>query len=128
MSDRLYRLMLGALLLVALYFELPYLMYFIIAMLFFEGLSNLRLPVLLNRLRGRTQSECDLAPFRSTVRLGFEAERAWRLIVALMLLVTYAFFYDRLWFFPWFMGFAIFGAGVSGVCPVLIGVKWAGCR
>lgn len=121
MSDRTYRLVLGTLLLASLYFEIRYLMYFLIAMLFFEGATNLRLPSLLRRLQGEP-------PIQQVARSGFEAERAWRLIVGLMLLITYVLFYETLWFFPWFMGFAIFGAGASGVCPVLIGAKWAGCR
>jgi hypothetical protein len=123
----MYRLGLGMLLLVSLYFEVRYLMYGLIGMLFFEGLTNWRLPRVVSRLRGVPVPDC---PNRGVPlgRFSFEAERAWRLIVGLMLLVTYVLFYDTLWFFPWFMGFAIFGAGTSGVCPVLIGVKWAGCR
>lgn len=131
MSDRMYRLGLGALLLVSLYSDLHYLMYSLIAVLFFEGVTNWRIPLLLNRLGGRQRvidERSDLAPAHCNQRFNVEAERAWRLIVGLMLLVTYVFFYNTLWFFPWFMGFAIFGAGVSGVCPVLIGVKWIGCK
>jgi len=128
MSDRTYRLILGILLLVSLYFEIGYLMYFLIGMLFFEGATNLRVPLLLSKLRGASAADSNLSPIQHSFRFTFEAERAWRLIVGLMLLITYALFYDMLWFFPWFMGFAIFGAGASGVCPVLIGVKWVGCR
>ena len=53
-------------------------------------------------------------------------------MVAVVLLTVYAllheFGYDMLWFFPWFMGFAILGAGASGVCPVLLGLKYIGFR
>ena len=56
-----------------------------------------------------------------------EAEQAWRLVVGLLLDVTF-YFYDQLWFFPWFMGFAIFGAGLSGVCPVLLAIRWIGFK
>ena len=128
MSDRTYRLILGALLLVSLYLEINYLMYFLIGMLFFEGATNLRVPLLLRRLQGESAAVGDPAPTQRKTRFNLEAERAWRLIVGLMLFITYLLFYDTTWFFPWFMGFAIFGAGASGVCPVLIGVKWAGCR
>ncbi|NDP48348.1 MAG: DUF2892 domain-containing protein [Sulfuriferula multivorans] len=128
MSDRTYRLILGALLLVTLYFDIAYLMYFLIGLLFFEGVTNLRLPLLLRQPQEESAAVCNLEPIEHTSRFRLEAERAWRLIVGLMLLVTYVLFYDLLWFFPWFMGFAIFGAGASGVCPVLIGVKWTGCR
>ena len=46
MSNRMYRGMLGALLLVSLYFDLSMLMYVIIIVLFFEGITNLILPKL----------------------------------------------------------------------------------
>lgn len=128
MSDRTYRLIFGALLLVSLYFEINYLIYFLIGMLFFEGITNFRVPLMMQKLQGKAVIDSNLAPIQRSTRFNIEAERAWRLIVGMMLLVTYVYFYDTLWFFPWFMGFAIFGAGVSGVCPVLIGVKWAGCR
>jgi hypothetical protein len=65
-------------------------------------------------------------------RFDFEAYRMWRITVALVLVVTFAmiheFGYDMLWFFPWFMGFAIIGAGVSGVCPGLLALRWVGFR
>lgn len=128
MSDRTYRLILGMLLLVSLYFEISYLMYFLIGMLFFEGATNLRVPLLLGKPQGDSGENSDLAPIQRGNRFKLEAERAWRLIVGLMLLITYVFFYDEMWFFPWFMGFAIFGAGASGVCPGLISIKWAGFR
>lgn len=128
MSDRTYRLIFGGLMLVSLYFEISYLMYFLIGLLFFEGVTNLRVPLLLSKLQGASVADSQLAPIQHNCRFNFEAERAWRLIVGLMLLITFVLYYDLLWFFPWFMGFAIFGAGASGVCPVLIGVKWGGCR
>ena len=124
----MYRLILGMLLLVSLYFEIDYLMYVLIGMLFFEGATNLRVPMLLRKLQGNSTADSNLAPFQRKIRFNVEAERAWRLMVGLMLLITYVLFYDKLWFFPWFMGFAILGAGASGVCPGLICVKWAGCR
>ena len=132
MNDRTYRLIIGALLLVSLYFDLDYLMYSLIALLFFEGVTNWRIPLLIQRVRGDflldISSDSQLAPVQRKRRFDFEAERAWRLVVSILLLVTYVLFYTKLWFFPWFMGFAIFGAGVSGVCPVLIAIRWSGCR
>ena len=128
MSDRVYRLILGTLLLVSLYFESSRLMYFLIGMLFFEGATSLRVPLLLRKQHGRSVADSNQTPAQRKIRFNFEAERAWRLFIGLMLLITYVLFYEKMWFFPWFMGFAIFGAGASGVCPGLIGLKWAGCR
>jgi len=128
MSDRVYRLILGTLLLVSLYFESSRLMYFLIGMLFFEGITGLRVPLLLCKLTGGSMADCNRAPSQRATRFNFEAERSWRLMMCLMLLVTYVLFYDKMWFIPWFLGFAIFGAGASGVCPGLYCFKWAGCR
>lgn len=130
MDIRTYRLILGASLLVSLYFDFAYLMHALIGILFFEGITNWRLPLLVQKLRGSAIAGADKnqAPPHRKYRFNFEAERAWCLVVASMLLITYVLFYDLLWFFPWFMGFAIFGAGVSGVCPVQTGLKWAGCK
>jgi hypothetical protein len=35
---------------------------------------------------------------------------------------------EVLWFIPWFMGFAIMGAGASGVCPMILFLKWVGFK
>jgi len=130
MSNRIYRLIFGAILLVCLYFDLQAGVYVLISLSIFEAVTNLRIPGILSRIRygnSGDPAEGSLGiPFR--VRTSFEAERGWRLAVAAMLAVSVFAFPEALWFFPWFMGFAILGAGVSGVCPVFLGLKWAGLR
>jgi hypothetical protein len=133
MSERFFRLIVGSLLLAILYFELPSVIPALIAVLLFEGISNYRIPMLVTRMRHvhavAFGDSSELMPDAQTAaRFGFEAERAWRLTVALMLAVSVYAFNEQLWFFPWFMGFAIFGAGLSGVCPVLISLKLLGFR
>lgn len=132
MTDRSYRVLLGTLLLVALYFELQGLILALIVVMLLEGLTNLRLPLVLGRLAGSEGSdapECDdFAASQHRYRLPFDAERAWRIVVSLFLILSVFVFAEMLWFFPWFMGFAILGAGISGVCPVLISLKFAGFR
>ncbi|MCW8930568.1 MAG: hypothetical protein OQL19_10050 [Gammaproteobacteria bacterium] len=150
MSNRTYRLIVGALLLVFLYFDLNFGIYALIVALFIEGFSNFLIPDIINRIRyvdGQSGNDENLAPIQNKSRFSFSAERAWRLVVALMLLIAFVLFNSDLsnyfqilpldfieqfsyinWFFPWFMGFAIFGAGISGVCPVLITVKWIGFK
>jgi hypothetical protein len=34
--------------------------------------------------------------------------------------VTYLLFGDQLWLIPWFAGFALTVAGLSGICPMLL--------
>ena len=130
MSNRLYRLIYGALLLVALYFELTEIIYALIGLAVFEAVTNLRIPKLISRLRSGNDGD----PAEGTIgiefktRTSFEAERGWRLTVAAMLVISVLVFPDTLWFFPWFMGFAVFGAGVSGVCPMFLLMKWIGLK
>ncbi len=132
MTERFFRLIVGALLLVGLYFSIDALLAALIAVLVVEGLSNYRIPMLVSRLRQPVNAvfgdSSELAPGTHCARIPFDAERAWRLSVAMMLVLTLYLFNQQLWFFPWFMGFAIFGAGLSGVCPVLISLKLVGFR
>lgn len=132
MSERFFRLIVGTLLLAFLYFELPGAIPVLIGILLFEGITNYRIPLIVSRLRlaghGAFGDSSELTPEAHLARIPFDAERAWRLSVAVMLSITVFLFNEQLWFFPWFMGFAIFGAGLSGVCPVLISLKLIGFR
>ena len=132
MTERFFRLIVGALLLVCLYFDLHTAISVLIGTLVLEAVSNYRIPLLVTRLRhaGRVEfgDTSELIPAEHYARIPFDAERVWRLSVAIMLVLTLYPFNEQLWFFPWFMGFAIFGAGLSGVCPVLISLKIVGFR
>jgi len=131
MSERMYLFVVGALILSALYFEENMVIYILSGLLFVEGISG----ILLTRLSQKLVPIAEpvgLTTFKTKQRFNFEALRATRIIIASFL--GGAFFllneYDieMLWFFPWFMGFAILGAGVSGVCPIVLMTKWAGFK
>lgn len=130
MSNRFYRLLYGALLLIALYIDLLVLVYILIGLAIFEAVTNLRVPKLITRLRSGNDGD----PLEGTigidfkVRTNFEAERGWRITVAAMLSIGIFVFPKTLWFFPWFMGIAILGAGISGVCPMFLVMKWIGLK
>jgi len=129
-SDRTYRTLLGLLLLVSLYFELSIFLYSIILILFIEGITNFRIPGIVCAIRKCVTKKApdyvnmELVP---DARFNIESERVWRIVVGAFLLLGYAL-NDSLWFLPWFMGFAIFGAGLSGVCPVLLAIRWLGFK
>lgn len=130
MSNRLYRLLFGVLLLIALYFDAYPLIYVLVGIAVFEAITNLRVPLLVSRLRGidaHDTTEGSLGISFHT-RTNFEAERGWRLLVAAMLVLSVFIFPEPLWLFAWFMGFAILGAGISGVCPMFLALKWAGLK
>lgn len=132
MTDRVFRLFIGACILAALYFEQRPLVIGLIVVLLFEGLTNWRIPMLVSRIRygfGASPTiEKTCWPIHAFFKIDFDAERAWRFSVAIMLSITYLLFYDQAWFIPWFMGFAIFGAGLSGVCPMLLSLKLFGFK
>lgn len=130
MTDRAYRTLFGACILLALYFDLSLMMYILIGLLFAEGITNQRVPMLVSNVRNRISVgefhyvNHDMA---MDSRFDTDAERVWRLTVGFFLLISYALI-EPLWWFPWFMGFAIFGAGLSGICPVLMAIRWIGFR
>lgn len=130
MSNRTYRLLFGATLLLALYFDQYIAIYALIGLALAEAVTNIRIPSVISRIRrGSSVDPCEGSlgiPFK--IRANFEAERAWRISVSVMLLTSLFAYPQLLWFFPWFMGFAILGAGISGVCPVLLGLRWAGLK
>lgn len=130
MSDRTYRTIMGFALLVVLYFDLNYVMYAIIGILFFEGITNMRVPMLVGLVRSNVFKQDYVYADTGLVenaKFNIESERLWRILVGSFLCVGY-FLVEALWFFPWFMGFAIFGAGLSGICPVLLAVRWFGFK
>ncbi len=129
MTDRTYRTILGLILLIVLYFDLELAMYGVIAMLFIEGITNQRIPKIICFIRRYIDKPSPALADVSVIEgapLNIDSERAWRISVGSFLFIGYSI--DLLWFFPWFMGFAIFGAGLSGVCPVLFGLRWIGFR
>ena len=130
MSNRQYRLIYGAALLFALYMELLPLVYILIALSIFEVITDLRLPKIISQYRYGHPGDLQEGTIgiNFTCRTNVEAERIWRLFVVSLLAISILIFPDTLWFIPWFLGFAILGAGVSGVCPVYLVMKWLGLK
>jgi hypothetical protein len=113
-----------------LYFEINAALYALIAITFFEGLTDLRIPKLVSRVRYGHHGDPDEGSLGISFpeRFGMEAERTWRVVVSIMLLLSLYVVPNAMWVLPWFMGFAILGAGVSGVCPMFLMLRWAGFR
>lgn len=131
MSERSFLFVVGSYILIALYTEVDMMIYLLCLWLLFEGISNVRLTTVSQKLMHR-EMPAGLTVFQSNVRFNFDAFRMWRITVALMLGSSFLLLKEQnievVWFFPWFMGFAILGAGVSGVCPVLLFIRWIGFK
>lgn len=131
MSERIYMLAVGVLLLAGLYADWTFVVYAIITVLILDGLTIFRVSRVFGKYLKLDSFSSDYAyitaPVNDSPTFNIEAERAWYLMVGLLLLLSFQW-YDDLWFFPWFMGFAIFGSGLSGVCPLLLSLRWAGFK
>jgi hypothetical protein len=96
-----------------------------IALLLFEGITNWRMPILISKLRygvfhESTDQSCQAIPF--------DAERALRFVVAGLLITSYIIFPTQLWFLPWLVGFMLFMAGITNICPMAMMLRWIGFR
>jgi len=111
--------------LVALYFDLKLLVYSLIAMMILEGMTGWSIPKLVMLIRNMPP-EIDINA-QSNCKINIEAERAWRLGIGIVFLIS-VIFSDQLWILPWFLAFVIFGAGASDVCPGLLFMKKMGFK
>ena len=126
MSDNNYRILLGALILTSLYTDVSLAIFITMGTVLLEGVTNFRIPKVVNHLRGIPN---DSSENKTTTKINFEAERAFRLSVSSLMLTTYPLGPESMvWFIPWFVGFAVLGAGVSGICPLLTLLRWIGLR
>lgn len=131
MAQSIYRLFIGVLLLVILYFELDALMWGMVAVLVLEGITNIRISRQIARLRNvfGEPGKAEATPVPAACpRLGFDSERMMSLLVGLMLLVSYFLLNHLLWFLPWFLVIALIGSGASGFCPMLIALRRMGFK
>lgn len=131
MSDRVYLFVAGLCILMALYIESNVMIYVLVVVLLLEGISGFTMPKLSQMIR-KVELEPGLLKYNKAPRFNFEAFRMLRISLAVVVLASYMAVHeyniDMLWFFPWFIGFAVLGAGVSGVCPVYLAIRWLGFK
>lgn len=128
MNERTYRLFQGGIILLGLVLESNLLIYFFIGISLFEGLTGFRVPVMVSNLKQQYAHGEQVQQTNARPRIAFEAERVMRLTVALLLAISYVFYPDVTWFFPWFMGAMLVLAGITNVCPMVIYFRWLGFR
>ncbi len=131
MTERMFRFIFALILLIALYFDMPYVIYGLIALSLFQGVTPWRVARLTMHLRpgyrpDTASASSEVAPV--TAKFNLEAERALSLLTAVVLISGSVVFTKQLWFLPWFVGFAFFGAGLSGICPMVMCLRWCGLK
>jgi hypothetical protein len=122
MSEKNFRIVLGTWLVVALLLNAPYLMYALVGLLLFEGITNLRAPKMVVSLRSGADAAAaiDAASANPNARISFEAERGLRLIVATLIIIPMTGFGSFLWLCPDRRGaqrYLPHGAGVALARP-----------
>jgi|PlaIllAssembly_1097288.scaffolds.fasta_scaffold235421_2 hypothetical protein len=127
MSERNFRLLIGVWLMLALLAAQPLPIYVLMGMLLFEGITNWRVPALVSRLRSGSEPTVTAVTSSNWV-ISFEAERALRLILVAMLGLSLLLEPQLVWWLPWFIAFALIGAGLSGICPMVSALRWVGMR
>jgi hypothetical protein len=128
MSERVFRFILGSSLLLLLFLQQEQAIYIYIGVLLFEGITNWRVPMVISRIRYGKSYNLNQSADESRASIPFHAERALRLIVAAFLIVSFVMFREQVWFFPWFIGFMLFMAGMTNICPMVMGLRWMGFR
>jgi len=127
MTERSFRLLQGIYLLITLSLDNAYMMYALIIVYVYEGLTNLRLPMIVSKIRYGKDFVYD--PFiRENYRIPCDAERAQRVLAAIFLYVTYFMFPEPAWFGPWFLVSIFLMAGITSMCPSVMFLRWVGFR
>ena len=128
MSEKNFRIVLGAWLVAGLLLNSQYVIYALTGLMLFEGLTNIRVPGLITRMRSPDHQPSSANGLNPNARVSFEAERGLRLIVIILILIPMNSDIEFLWMLPWFVGFALIGAGLSGICPMVLALRWLGLR
>ena len=130
MSEKNFRIILGAWLILGLLINSPYVIYALVGLLLFEAVTNMRVPGLVARARFGKEitAKNEAENFNLNARTCFEAERGLRVIVAALIVGPMISATELLWLLPWFVGFALIGAGLSGICPMVLALRWLGMR
>ncbi len=128
MTERSFRFILGAALLLLLFFRFDMGVYIYIGVLLFEGITNWRVPIVVSKLRYGADYSPSMPVSEECSAIPFDAERVLRIVVAGLLILTFVLFKEQVWFFPWFIGFMLFMAGMTNICPMVMFFRWLGFR
>jgi len=146
MSERLFRLISGAMLYLALtlsaLLESPTPAYLYLSLVLFEAITNWRIPIIITRLRYGKQYKSNLENFTKKNDPGsavniinkIEAERFLRVIVFILVFfpfithienANYQIYID---YIPWFVATMLCLAGVTNICPMVMFLRSMGMR
>lgn len=134
MSEKNYRFVLGTIFIFCLYLEWSFVIVILLTLLAYEGITNHRVPHMFmsansKAIRSYRENQCSATPMHGPmIQAETEAEQLLRLIIFALIVTCYFLFPKQLWFVAWFVGFALIGAGMSGICPMVLGLRKIGFK
>lgn len=127
MTERWYRLLQGMYLVAALYIENDAMIYAFMVLLSVEAIVNIRVPLLISKLTNGTNDQVE-DETEECYTFSIESERLLRLAVVLLLVLSYVFFPEPVWFLPWFVGAMLLLAGITNICPMVMMFQFVGFK
>jgi len=129
MTENTYRFLLGSALFAILYLESDTLAYILIAMTLFEGLTNLRVNILISKLLNKLFAKpIPQEPQSSSFRVNIAAERAQRIFIAVVFYLIYFIAPHDLWMLNWLFALGMILSGIVMFCPVVALFRYLGFR
>lgn len=131
MSERLFRLILGVTLWLTLvlsaYYETMIPVYIYVGFLLFEGITNWRITLIINKIRYGTEPTTIENKEQNWINK-IDSERALRIMLALLVIISFSVLPDFMWFLPWFFAGMLILAGTTNICPMVMFLKWSGMK
>lgn len=129
MTENTYRLLLGSALFAILYLESAVFAYVLIAMTLFEGITNLRVNLLISHLLHRiTGKALPQEPESEKYRINIAAERAQRIFIGVVFYLIYFKAPQELWMLNWLFALGMILSGIVMFCPVVALFRYLGFR
>jgi signal transduction histidine kinase/CheY-like chemotaxis protein len=104
------------------YFEKENVIFGIIALLLFEGISNIRVPIFCSIIREDQKVKKLILYFTDFL----SPDRVLRQVLAAFIYISTQVYGENLWFFPYFIASALVYSGVTNICPMLFALKKLG--
>jgi len=129
MTENTYRLLLGSALFLTLYIDSKTLAYVLIVMALFEGITNLRVNILISKLLNKTSGRAiPQEPESSTYRFNIAAERVQRVFIGIVFYLIYFIAPHEFWMLNWLFALALILSGIVMFCPVVALFRYLGFR
>lgn len=129
MTERTYRIIIGVLIIVFLFFHLDYAMWSLMLLMSFEALTNWRVPIIASKLLYPNDVIIISEGENQNSTVNYEAERMLRWVaMGLMLMGLIGYTENLFWYLPWLVGLMLLISGVTGICPMVMALRRIGLK